>query len=227
MKLIWCCDILWHLNVSAVGLCSPHADSSSKTERALTLQKRQGRWQNELDCQLFLKQFVVASWTANTSWELRLFQWFVACWGDRELEGRLCRKQSYIQIQMEGLKGRSTKHWSGIIKTYDHILDDPLWNCSQIFKLPTGFKHNMWGVCKMKPDISENSLNDWETECAYFINHFSCSAADVNAAAVGRRASSPTPARKQQLSLLATQIQSKQEASRAGGWSGLLLLLML
>lgn len=32
------------------------------------------------------------------------------------------------------------------------------------------------GLCKMKPDTSENSLNDWEIEHVYFINHFTSSA---------------------------------------------------
>ena len=77
----------------------------------------------------------------------------------------------------------------------------------------------------MKPDTSENSLNDWETECAYFINRFPCSASNPNVTAVGRQASSPNPAPMQELPPRATQTWSEQAESRAGGWSGLSLLV--
>lgn len=82
-----------------------------------------------------------------------------------------------------------------------------------------------WGVCEMKPDTSENSLNDWETERAYFINRWPCSASNPNVTAVGREASSPKPPLTQQLSPRGAQTCSEQAESRAGGWSGLSLLI--
>ena len=81
------------------------------------------------------------------------------------------------------------------------------------------------GVCKMKPDTSENSLNDWGAEPAYSINRFPCSASNPNVPAAGRRASSPKPAPAQQLSPLAAPTRGKGAESRAGGWSGPSLLI--
>lgn len=49
------------------------------------------------------------------------------------------------------------------------------------------------GLCKMKPDTSENSLNDWEMEHVYFINRFA-SRAEVPVCQQGQTGKQPQPA---------------------------------
>lgn len=121
--------------------------------------------------------------------------------------------------------GRSKgKKYETLVWYHKDILPHTGWSIVKLFSKASNCQlvsDSTWGVCKMKPDTSENSLNDWETACAYFINCFPCSASNPHVTAAGRQASSPSPPPAQQLPPRVAQTRSEQAESRAGGWSGL------
>lgn len=225
MKLIWCYDILWHLNVSAMGLCSsPHVHSSSTTERALTLQKKEGRWQNGL--QPIISQVNCCS-QLNSKHELKAQSFPVVCSMLRQSGvGRMLAPKTKLN---SNAAGRSKVMKYGTLVWYcKDLLPCTGWSIVKLFAKASKCQlvsDTTWGVCKRKPDTNENILNDRETVCACFINHFPCSASHPHVAAVGRQASSPNPTPNQKLLPCAMQTWSDQAESRAGAWSGLSLLV--
>lgn len=120
------------------------------------------------------------------------------------------------------------KKYETLVWYHKDILPHTGWSIVKLFSKASNCQlvsDTTWGVCKMKPDTSENSLNDWEMERAYFINCFPCSASNLNVTAVGRQASSPSPPPTQRLSPCAGQTWSEQAESRAGAWPVFSLLI--
>lgn len=125
------------------------------------------------------------------SWRLSLLQWITPRWGYLGLKGHSRPKQSQSQIQLEVLKGRKMKLWSGVVDVLPHTG----WSIMKLLSEASNCRlvaDTTSGLCKMKPDTSENSLSDREMEHAYFINHFPCSISNTNVTAMGRKASIQT-----------------------------------
>lgn len=135
-------------------------------------------------------------------------------------------------VRMLTLKTKLNLHSAGrpkgqkyktLVWYHKDILPCSVWSTVKLFSKASNCQlvsDTTWGVCEMKPGTSENRLNDWEKEWAYFINYFPCSASSSNVAAVGRwvRSSNFSPSTA---AASASNTRTKRVEGRTEGWWGL------